>query len=64
MQLLISQGAKVSIQDVNGKSVLHLAAGCGHLLSLQMIFAHLEPIQALILDNQDCSALHWACHSG
>jgi serine/threonine-protein phosphatase 6 regulatory ankyrin repeat subunit A len=64
VQLLLTNNAKVDSVDVHGKSVLHLAAACGHLVCLQTILAYLTEKDISLLDGQECSALHWACYNG
>ncbi|XP_044751495.1 serine/threonine-protein phosphatase 6 regulatory ankyrin repeat subunit A-like isoform X2 [Coccinella septempunctata] len=64
VQLLLTQKAKANIVDVNGKSVIHLAAACGHLTCLQILVDYLEPHEAAAMDRQECTALHWACYRG
>lgn len=60
----MSSNAKVSTRDVNGKTVLHLAAACGHLPCLRMILQYMSAEEATALDHQQCSALHWAAYNG
>lgn len=64
VQLLLSNNAKANCVDIYGKSVLHLAAACGHLVCLQTILGYLTEKDTVVLDNQECSALHWACYNG
>ncbi|KAF5284185.1 hypothetical protein FQR65_LT00185 [Abscondita terminalis] len=64
VELLISNGATVDVADVHGKNVLHLAAACGNLQSMQTILKHMDAKAASALDNQKLTALHWACYSG
>lgn len=64
MQLLLSNNAEVKTRDVNGKTVLHLAAACGHLNCLQLIMEYMETTDVLSKDKQDCTVLHWACYHG
>lgn len=64
VQLLIAEGAKVGIRDVHGKTVLHLAAACGHTTCLQTVHSYMSGDEAATLDNQQCSTLHWACYVG
>lgn len=64
VQLLISKGANVGTLDVHGKTVLHLAAVCGHLGCLQTVCSYMKEEQASVLDNQSCTALHWTCYIG
>lgn len=61
---LLESKADVHIVDVNGKNVLHLAAACGHLVCLQLILNYMSEEASQTLDNQQCSALHWACYNG
>ncbi|KAJ8984032.1 hypothetical protein NQ317_012256 [Molorchus minor] len=64
VQLLLSSNAEVHATDVNGKTVLHLAAACGHLVCMQMILGYMTVETAALKDNQQCTALHWACYNG
>lgn len=64
VQLLLSNNAKVNVVDCYGKTVFHLAAACGHLVCLQTILGYLTENDYSMLDNQSCSALHWACYNG
>ncbi|XP_030749052.1 serine/threonine-protein phosphatase 6 regulatory ankyrin repeat subunit A-like isoform X1 [Sitophilus oryzae] len=64
VQLLLVNKAEVKTRDVNGKTVLHLAAACGHLKCLQLITDYMEEGDILSRDNQDCTVLHWACYHG
>lgn len=64
VQLLLSSNAKVNATDVNGKTVLHLAAACGHSVCMQMIMAYMTEDEVRAKDNQQCTALHWACYNG
>lgn len=63
-QLLISKDADVEKADVHGKTVLHLAAACGQFACLQTILHFMSNAVAVQLDNQSCSALHWAAYNG
>lgn len=64
VQLLLAEGAQVGFKDVNGKSVLHLAAACGNLECLKAVYAKMTSEEVKFLDNNQCSALHWACYTG
>ncbi|CAG9861443.1 unnamed protein product [Phyllotreta striolata] len=64
VQLLLSNNAKVQTTDVNGKTVLHLAAACGQFNCMQMILKYMTEDQVRAKDKQQCSALHWACYHG
>ncbi|XP_065166554.1 serine/threonine-protein phosphatase 6 regulatory ankyrin repeat subunit A-like isoform X2 [Atheta coriaria] len=64
VQLLIACGSNLTAPDVNGKTVLHLAAACGHLKCLQKILQSVDEQDALVLDKNGFSALHWACYYG
>ncbi|CAH1131964.1 unnamed protein product [Ceutorhynchus assimilis] len=64
VQLLLSNKAEVKTRDVNGKTVLHLAAACGHLTCLLLIMDYMSKDDILSKDNQDCTVLHWACYHG
>nr|XP_023013531.1 serine/threonine-protein phosphatase 6 regulatory ankyrin repeat subunit A-like isoform X1 [Leptinotarsa decemlineata] len=64
VQLLLSNNAKVQTTDVNGKTVLHLAAACGHFVCMQMILDYMTENEVKAKDNQQCTALHWACYNG
>lgn len=64
LQLLIQFGADISRTDSHGKTILHLAAACGHFNCLQIILHHMNPTDTSIFDKQNCSALHWACYNG
>lgn len=64
VQFLLEYGAKVNNVDVNGKNVLHLAAACGHYSCLQLILSNMSKKDAQVMDNQQCTALHWACYNG
>lgn len=50
--------------DVHGKTVLHLAAACGHFACLQNILDVISEIGAKTFDKQNCTALHWAAYNG
>ncbi|XP_076293144.1 uncharacterized protein LOC143215159 isoform X1 [Lasioglossum baleicum] len=68
-KLLLSHGAKVAIQDTNGKTPLHLAAACGRISHFRRVIALAEmvradPAAATLRDDQDCTVLHWACYNG
>ncbi|KAF5291783.1 hypothetical protein FQA39_LY14271 [Lamprigera yunnana] len=64
VKLLILCGAKINSTDVHGKTILHLAAACGNLESMQIILKYMNENDATRLDNQQLTALHWACYSG
>lgn len=64
VQLLLSNKAEVKTRDVNGKTVLHLAAACGYLKCLQLIVKYMDEDDILSKDNQGCTVLHWACYHG
>ncbi|XP_076254649.1 uncharacterized protein LOC143192825 isoform X1 [Rhynchophorus ferrugineus] len=64
VQLLLSNKAEVKTKDVNGKTVLHLAAACGYLKCLQLIVEYMDENDILSRDNQGCTVLHWACYHG
>ncbi|XP_045471558.1 serine/threonine-protein phosphatase 6 regulatory ankyrin repeat subunit A-like isoform X2 [Harmonia axyridis] len=64
LQLLLAKNAKANLVDVNGKSAIHLAAACAHLSCLQILVEYLEPNDAIVMDRQECTALHWACYRG
>ncbi|XP_028130015.2 serine/threonine-protein phosphatase 6 regulatory ankyrin repeat subunit A-like isoform X1 [Diabrotica virgifera virgifera] len=64
VQLLLSSNAKVETTDINGKTVLHLAAACGHLNCMHMILNYMTEEQIIAKDKQQCTALHWACYNG
>lgn len=64
VQTLIAHGAKVNLVDIHGKTVLHLAAACGNLFAMKMISKQMKVSEATALDNQDLTALHWACYNG
>lgn len=63
-QLLITKGANIETSDVNGKTVLHLAAACGHFPCLQTVLNYMSEETATKVDNQNCTALHWAAYNG
>nr|CAI5819030.1 unnamed protein product [Callosobruchus analis] len=56
VQLLLSNNANVQRSDVNGKTVLHLAAACGHLTCMQMIMSCMTDEEIRAEDNQFCHA--------
>lgn len=64
VQLLISKGADVEKADIHGKTVLHLAAACGHFACLQTILNVMSENAAVKFDKQNCTALHWAAYNG
>lgn len=64
VELLLSNNAQVKTTDVNGKTVLHLAAACGHLICMQMIMSYMTEEEIQAKDKQECTALHWACYNG
>ncbi|XP_057659011.1 serine/threonine-protein phosphatase 6 regulatory ankyrin repeat subunit A-like isoform X2 [Diorhabda carinulata] len=64
VELLLSSNATVQTTDINGKTVLHLAAACGHLNCMQMILNYMSEEQVRAKDKQECTALHWACYHG
>lgn len=64
VQLLLSNNAQVRTTDINGKTVLHLAAACGHLVCMQMIMSYMTEEEIQAKDKQECTALHWACYNG
>lgn len=64
VQLLMSEGAKVGLRDVHGKTVLHIAAACGHIACMQAVHTCMTQEEAILFDNQMCNALHWACYAG
>lgn len=61
---LLAEGAQVGHIDVNGKTVLHLASACGNLECLKAVYAKMTADEVKILDNNQCSVLHWVCYSG
>lgn len=67
-ELLLTQGADVMFQDLNGKTCLHLAAANGHVDCCRSILEHCKTSQRDLLattqDFQGCTPLHWACHNG
>jgi len=67
-ELLLTQGADMMFQDLNGKTSLHLAAACGHTQCCRAILDHCKGGQCDLLANmqdfQGCTPLHWACHNG
>lgn len=64
VQLLLVEGAKVALRDVNGKTVLHLAAACGNFECLRAVYGKMSEEEVKILDNNGCGVLHWACYTG
>ncbi|XP_017885030.1 serine/threonine-protein phosphatase 6 regulatory ankyrin repeat subunit A-like isoform X2 [Ceratina calcarata] len=63
IDFLILHGAQVAIQDIYGKTPLHLAAACGKVKALCLLVNN-DPAAAAIKDNQGCTVLHWACYNG
>lgn len=60
----MSHNAKVTTTDVNGKTVLHLAAACGRVECMHFLMDYMTEEQIKAKDNQQCTALHWACYNG
>ncbi|GJQ85972.1 hypothetical protein Trydic_g21818 [Trypoxylus dichotomus] len=65
LQMLLPRSATVvNERDAHGKTALHVAAGCGRLSCVQRLLPYMRDDCKESTDNQNCTALHWACYAG
>ncbi|EEB14418.1 ankyrin repeat domain-containing protein, putative [Pediculus humanus corporis] len=64
VELLICQGASVNVKDCNGKTPVHIAALRGFHNILVILIEHLNENISCLVDQQDCTVLHWASYKG